>query len=294
MTRSAGSSPRATARRRERDAPTPIGTVPFALVEVLTPRTLAEALRLRAEHQDAWPIQGGTDVMVALNFDRGRPACLLNLNEVHELRGFTRENGALRLGSGLTYSRARARPPARRAAGARGGLAHGRLAADPQPRHDRRQSRHVVARRRRAAAAARRGRRGRVRVGARHSPRAARRVRHRREAQRARAGRADHRRLGDAVARAADVHEDRPAQRDGDRGRLARRLGGRRAARVVRLGVAAPGARDGAARRGRLVRRARRGGRLADRRRARQRALPPPRAARAHRARAEAGALWLA
>jgi CO/xanthine dehydrogenase FAD-binding subunit len=72
-------------------------------VEVLTPRTLPEALRLRAEHEDAWAIQGGTDVMVALNFDRGRPARLLNLNEVHELRGFTRENGALRLGSGLTY-----------------------------------------------------------------------------------------------------------------------------------------------------------------------------------------------
>jgi CO/xanthine dehydrogenase FAD-binding subunit len=72
-------------------------------VEVLTPRTLPEALRLRAEHEDAWPVQGGTDVMVALNFDRGRPARLLNLNEVIELRGFTQENGALRLGSGLTY-----------------------------------------------------------------------------------------------------------------------------------------------------------------------------------------------
>jgi CO/xanthine dehydrogenase FAD-binding subunit len=73
-------------------------------VEVLTPRTLPEALRLRAEQPAAWPIQGGTDVMVALNFDRGRPPCLLNLNEVAELRGFTRENGAVRLGSGLTYS----------------------------------------------------------------------------------------------------------------------------------------------------------------------------------------------
>jgi CO/xanthine dehydrogenase FAD-binding subunit len=73
-------------------------------VEVLTPRTLTEALRLRAEHPDAWLVQGGTDVMVALNFDRGRPAALLNLNEVAELRGFTRSSGAVRLGSGLTYS----------------------------------------------------------------------------------------------------------------------------------------------------------------------------------------------
>jgi CO/xanthine dehydrogenase FAD-binding subunit len=73
-------------------------------MEVLTPQTLDEALRLKSEQPDAWPIQGGTDVMVALNFDRGRPAALLNLNEVAELRGFTRENGTLRLGSGLTYA----------------------------------------------------------------------------------------------------------------------------------------------------------------------------------------------
>jgi len=42
--------------------------------------------------------------MVALNFDRGRPETMLNLNEVPELRGWTRENGSLRLGAGLTYA----------------------------------------------------------------------------------------------------------------------------------------------------------------------------------------------
>jgi CO/xanthine dehydrogenase FAD-binding subunit len=73
-------------------------------VDVLTPTTLDDALRLKAEHPDAWPIQGGTDVMVALNFDRARPEQVLNLNEVRELRGFSRENGSLRLGSGLTYA----------------------------------------------------------------------------------------------------------------------------------------------------------------------------------------------
>jgi CO/xanthine dehydrogenase FAD-binding subunit len=73
-------------------------------MDVLTPHSLDEALRLKSDHPDAWPIQGGTDVMVALNFDRGRPAALLNLNEVAELRGWSRENGALRLGSGLTYA----------------------------------------------------------------------------------------------------------------------------------------------------------------------------------------------
>jgi CO/xanthine dehydrogenase FAD-binding subunit len=75
-------------------------------MEVLTPRSLDEALRLKAERPDAVPIQGGTDVMVELNFDRARPAALLNLNEVPELRGWSRENGSLRLGSGLTYTEA--------------------------------------------------------------------------------------------------------------------------------------------------------------------------------------------
>jgi len=73
-------------------------------VDVLTPRSLDEALALKAERPDAVPIQGGTDVMVELNFDRARPPALLNLNEVAELRGSSRENGTLRLGSGLTYT----------------------------------------------------------------------------------------------------------------------------------------------------------------------------------------------
>jgi CO/xanthine dehydrogenase FAD-binding subunit len=81
-------------------------------VEVLTPRTLDEALRLKAERPEAWPIQGGTDVMVELNFDRGRPTTLLNLNEVAELRGWSRENGTVWLGAGLTYTEAM-RPPLR-------------------------------------------------------------------------------------------------------------------------------------------------------------------------------------
>jgi CO/xanthine dehydrogenase FAD-binding subunit len=73
-------------------------------MEVLTPRTLDEALRLRAERPGAVPIQGGTDLMVELNFDRRRPDAMINLNEVEELRGWSHENGSLRLASGLTYS----------------------------------------------------------------------------------------------------------------------------------------------------------------------------------------------
>jgi CO/xanthine dehydrogenase FAD-binding subunit len=73
-------------------------------VDVLTPRNLEEALRLKAERPDAVPIQGGTDVMVELNFDRARPAALLNLNEVAELLGWSSRAGTIWLGSGLTYA----------------------------------------------------------------------------------------------------------------------------------------------------------------------------------------------
>jgi len=79
-------------------------------VDVLTPRSLDDALRLKAENPSAVAIQGGTDLMVALNFDRTRPEALLNLNEVPELRSWSRENGTLRLGSGLTYTEAMSGP----------------------------------------------------------------------------------------------------------------------------------------------------------------------------------------
>lgn len=81
-------------------------------MDVLTPLTLEEALRLKAEHPEAVPIDGGTDVMVELNFDRRRPPALLNLNEVRELKGWSRENGTLRLGAGLTYAEAMDGEPA--------------------------------------------------------------------------------------------------------------------------------------------------------------------------------------
>src|SRR5262249_9899338 len=189
------SSPRATTRRRARSGmqTTLLVEVRLPGMEVLSPRSLEEALAIKAEWPDAVPIQGGTDVMVELNFDRARPPVLLNLNEVPELRGWSRDNGMLRLGSGLTDSEARGLgdPPRALARGPRAGGGRGRGAgrgpAERDRRHDRRHPRHGLARRRRAAAAARlrRGRGGRV--GARRAPRAARGVPRRSEAQRARA-----------------------------------------------------------------------------------------------------------
>ena len=79
-------------------------------MDVLTPRSLDDALRLKSEHPDAVPIAGGTDLMVELNFDRRRPERILNLGEVSELRGWADDDGLLRLGAGLTYAEAMAEP----------------------------------------------------------------------------------------------------------------------------------------------------------------------------------------
>jgi CO/xanthine dehydrogenase FAD-binding subunit len=69
------------------------------------PSTLDEALRVKAEHPDAVPIAGGTDVMVELNFDVRRPAALLDLGRVAELGEWRREDGHVRLGATVPYSR---------------------------------------------------------------------------------------------------------------------------------------------------------------------------------------------
>jgi len=79
-------------------------------VEVFTPRSLDEALRIKSQHPAARPIAGGTDLLVELNFDRSRPDVILNLAEIAELRGWSREDGHLRLGAGLTYTEAMRAP----------------------------------------------------------------------------------------------------------------------------------------------------------------------------------------
>jgi len=79
-------------------------------VDVLTPRTVTEALELKAAHPEARFIQGGTDVMVELNFAHSRPPAVVNLAELQELRGWSEDGERLRLGAGLTYTEAMASP----------------------------------------------------------------------------------------------------------------------------------------------------------------------------------------
>jgi CO/xanthine dehydrogenase FAD-binding subunit len=74
-------------------------------VDFHRPSTLDEALALKAEHPDAVPIAGGTDVMVELNFDARRPPALLDLGRVASLAEWRRDNGHVRLGAAVPYSK---------------------------------------------------------------------------------------------------------------------------------------------------------------------------------------------
>jgi CO/xanthine dehydrogenase FAD-binding subunit len=75
-------------------------------MEFLQPASWAEALEAKAEHPEALPLWGGTDVMVDVNFGRARPEAVLDLTRVEELTRWDRDNGALRVGGGVTYTRA--------------------------------------------------------------------------------------------------------------------------------------------------------------------------------------------
>ncbi|MEJ3746272.1 FAD binding domain-containing protein [Actinomycetes bacterium KLBMP 9797] len=74
-------------------------------MDFLRPSTWEDALALRAERPDALPIAGGTDVMVELNFDRRRPAALLDLTRVAPLAEWGTDGDVVRLGAGVTYQR---------------------------------------------------------------------------------------------------------------------------------------------------------------------------------------------
>ncbi len=60
-------------------------------MDFLRPATWQEALAAKAAHPDAVPLAGGTDLMVEINFDRRRPARLLDLSRIAELHSWETE-----------------------------------------------------------------------------------------------------------------------------------------------------------------------------------------------------------
>jgi CO/xanthine dehydrogenase FAD-binding subunit len=74
-------------------------------MEIHRPETLAEALQIKAERPDAVPLAGGTDLMVAINFRQARPDAVLDLTAVPELADWSPDDGRVRVGAGVTYTR---------------------------------------------------------------------------------------------------------------------------------------------------------------------------------------------
>ena len=69
------------------------------------PETLAEALEIKAERPASVPLAGGTDLMVAINFRESRPEAILDLTAVPELCEWSPDDGRVRVGAGVTYTR---------------------------------------------------------------------------------------------------------------------------------------------------------------------------------------------
>ena len=74
-------------------------------MEFVQPLSMTEALEAKKAHPEAVPIRGGTDVMVELNFARSRPDVVLDLSRVEELEEWGTEDGLLRVGAGVSYTR---------------------------------------------------------------------------------------------------------------------------------------------------------------------------------------------
>ena len=120
------------------------------------PHDLAELLDTLAESPETQLLAGGTDFMVEVNFGRRDPRAVVALRRVDELRGWERDGDVVTLRAGLTFTEMEREPIASLVPALAQAAAHGRLTADPQCRHARRQPRHRVAGRRRACPCSRR------------------------------------------------------------------------------------------------------------------------------------------
>jgi CO/xanthine dehydrogenase FAD-binding subunit len=78
--------------------------------EVVTPRSLAEALDALASDPSLVPLAGATDLMVYLEAGALTPCTFLNLQEVAELKAPLSVNGSLTLGALTTYRDIRVSP----------------------------------------------------------------------------------------------------------------------------------------------------------------------------------------
>ncbi|GLF93457.1 FAD binding domain-containing protein [Streptomyces yaizuensis] len=72
---------------------------------VTLPTSLDEAVAALTAMPAAVPVAGGTDLMAAVNKGRMRPAGLVGLGRISEIRGWRYQDGHAVLGAGLTHAR---------------------------------------------------------------------------------------------------------------------------------------------------------------------------------------------
>ncbi|MFD9885201.1 FAD binding domain-containing protein [Streptomyces alboflavus] len=72
---------------------------------VTLPVTLDEAVAALAAVPAAVPVAGGTDLMSSVNAGQLRPAALVGLGRISEIRGWQYQDGHALLGAGLTHAR---------------------------------------------------------------------------------------------------------------------------------------------------------------------------------------------
>ena len=72
---------------------------------VTLPASLDEAVAALAAMPAAVPVAGGTDLMAAVNSGLLRPAALVGLGRISEIRGWQYLDGHALLGAGLTHAR---------------------------------------------------------------------------------------------------------------------------------------------------------------------------------------------
>ena len=78
---------------------------------VIVAKELATALAALREHEDARVIQGGTDLMVEINFNHVKPTTIISLRDIASLRTIRHDQpGVLSIGSGVPYSVIEAEP----------------------------------------------------------------------------------------------------------------------------------------------------------------------------------------
>ncbi len=78
----------------------------YFVEKLYRPVSLSEALDILAEHPQAWPLAGGTDVLVKMRHQRLRGVELLSLLKIAELRGIEKlDNGDIAIGAMSTFTK---------------------------------------------------------------------------------------------------------------------------------------------------------------------------------------------